>query len=131
MAPRLSCHSLILLFIFSNLILIIMAPLTLSHSSAAGLLLGVFQLARPSFGAIDADWYPPSPRAVNNLTEAIEAKGVYGYIYDTSETPDEKYGTYNWCNMPHVRKREYVPAEKGYELRYVELVSLTYYEAAR
>lgn len=130
MALRLSYHLIIILFVLSSLILVIMEPLTLSHSSVAGLLVGVFQLARPAVGAIDADWYPPSQRAVNNLTEAIETEGVYGYIYDTSETPDEKYGTYNWCNMPHVRKKEYVPADEGYELRYVELVSRSLVDTA-
>jgi hypothetical protein len=113
------------LFLLVTLVLILLITmLPPSHSAAAGLILGVFQLVRPAAGAVDADWYPPASRNVNNLTEALNAEGVYGFIFDSSKAPDKLYGTYNWCNMPHVRKREYVRAEKGYELRYVELVSL-------
>lgn len=113
---------LVILSIITTLLITYLTTMPFPSSSAASLVLGVFHLARPAISAIDADWYPPSQRIVNNLTEALEAEGVYGYIYDTSETPDEEYGVYNWCNMPHVRRREYVRAEEGYELRYVELV---------
>ena len=68
-------------------------------------------------------WYPPSDNQINSLTSAINGEGTYGFIFDTSETPDEKYGTYNWCNMPHARKREYKKPAKEFELQYVEVVS--------
>jgi acid phosphatase len=110
-----------LLILTTAVILTIMSPL--SHSFAAGLALSALQLAQPVSGAVDVNWYPPTVRNVNNLTEALTGHGVYGFIYNSSKTPDAIYGTYNWCNMPHVRRREYKPAEKGYELRYVELVS--------
>lgn len=73
--------------------------------------------------AVSLDWHPPSKSNVNNLTAALDSEGVYGFIFNTSKTPDGQYGTYNWCNMPHVRKTEYVKAPKGYELQYVEMVS--------
>lgn len=73
----------------------------------------------------ELQWYPPSSNRINNLTVALGSKGTDGFIYNTSHTPDDKYGIYNWCNMPHVRKREYEKAPDEYELVYVELVSRT------
>ncbi|KAF5229132.1 hypothetical protein FAUST_10604 [Fusarium austroamericanum] len=67
-------------------------------------------------------WYPPSENKVNSLKGAIDGEGTYGFIFDSSVTPNEKYGTYNWCNMPHARKREYKKPEKEYELQYVEVI---------
>lgn len=68
-------------------------------------------------------WYPPSSSQVNDLDKVLDGKGTWGFIYESSHTPDDKYGTYNWCNMPHARKREYKKAPKDYELQYVEVVS--------
>lgn len=73
---------------------------------------------------VDLGWYPPSNTSINNLTTALRSEGVYGFIFNTSETPDAQYGTYNWCNMPHVRRTEYVKPASKYKLRYVEIVSL-------
>lgn len=74
---------------------------------------------------VDLGWYAPSQTLVNNLTNVVSSTtaGVYGFIYNSSVTPDEEYGAYNWCNMPHARKTEYVVPDKEYELVYVELVS--------
>ncbi|RYO92677.1 hypothetical protein DL763_004590 [Monosporascus cannonballus] len=72
--------------------------------------------------AVDLGWYPPRKTDINNLTAALNSEGVYGFIFSTSETPDDLYGTYNWCNMPHVRKTEYVKAPGQYELQYVEII---------
>ncbi|OLN86162.1 Counting factor 60 [Colletotrichum chlorophyti] len=71
---------------------------------------------------VDLTWHAPARTEVNNLTAVINGKGVWGFIYDTSDTPDDKYGQYNWCNMPHVRKTEYVKPSDEYELKYVELI---------
>ncbi|KAI0171674.1 phosphoglycerate mutase-like protein [Hypoxylon sp. FL1284] len=71
---------------------------------------------------VDLAWYPPSSTSVNNLTAALTSQGVYGFIFNTSETPDGEYGMYNWCNMPHVRKSEYVKPDSSYELSYVEVI---------
>lgn len=79
----------------------------------------------PTMSAVDLGWYAPSQTLVNNLTNVVSdsTSGVYGFIYDSSYTPDEAYGTYNWCNMPHVRALEYKVPPDEYELVYVELVS--------
>jgi hypothetical protein len=74
--------------------------------------------------SVDLSWHAPSQTLINNLTNVVTAKGVYGFIYDTSDTPDSRYGTYNWCNMPHVRVAEYEKPPSDYELGYVELVRL-------
>lgn len=71
---------------------------------------------------VDVAWHAPAQTDYNNLTKVLGGEGVYGFIYDTSETPDEDYGAYNWCNMPHVRRTEYVKPDEEYELQYVELV---------
>ncbi|KAK3943587.1 histidine phosphatase superfamily [Diplogelasinospora grovesii] len=74
--------------------------------------------------AVDLSWHKPAQTDINNLTAVAtsESSGVYGFIYNTSQTPDERYGVYNWCNMPHVRKTEYVKPSSEYELVYVELM---------
>lgn len=90
-------------------------PLTmLSNASAGGI------------HSVDLGWYPPSSNAVNDLSGVLKGEGVYGFIFDTSVTSDEEYGTYNWCNMPHARRREYQRPGSEYELKYVEVVSETY-----
>lgn len=81
----------------------------------------------PAGQAVDISWYPPRETNINNLTAALDGEGVYGFIFNTSETPDERYGTYNWCNMPHVRRTEYVRAPDEYELQYLEIVSSPVY----
>ncbi|SPO06097.1 uncharacterized protein DNG_08786 [Cephalotrichum gorgonifer] len=92
-------------------------------SKGSALLLASVPFLAPTAAAdVDLAWYPPSGSKVNDLDSALNADGAYGFIYDSSDTPDDKYGTYNWCNMPHVRKREYVQAPAEYELQYVELV---------
>lgn len=71
---------------------------------------------------VDTKWYAPSKNQVNDLDAVPTATGVYGFIYNSSKTPDGDYGVYNWCNMPHVRRAEYVRPGAEYELKYVELV---------
>jgi acid phosphatase len=51
--------------------------------------------------------YPPSSTNVNNLTFVLQGTGAPG-IFNSSTTPNKEYGIYNWCNMPHVRTREYL-----------------------
>ncbi|TGJ79862.1 hypothetical protein E0Z10_g8904 [Xylaria hypoxylon] len=71
---------------------------------------------------VNLGWYPPRNTSINDLATALRGSGVYGFIFNSSESPDGQYGTYNWCNMPHVRKQEYVRADKEFELRYVEVI---------
>ncbi|PSR97343.1 histidine acid phosphatase [Coniella lustricola] len=74
--------------------------------------------------AVDLGWYAPSQTLINNLTHVASnaTTGVYGFIFNSSSTPDNEYGTYNWCNMPHTRAQEYVVPSDEYELVYVELI---------
>ena len=67
-------------------------------------------------------WHPPNSTQINNLSSVINGTGVYGFIFNTSDTPDGKYGTYNWCNMPHVRAQEYPIPGPEYQLQYVEVI---------
>ncbi|KAI9149144.1 Chitinase [Paramyrothecium foliicola] len=86
--------------------------------------LAIFSHVRPGAvaQAVDIDWHAPAKTDINDLDKVLSAKGVYGWIYDSSETPDDKYGTYNWCNMPHVRSKEYVKAKDEFKLQYVEVI---------
>ncbi|KAI1276474.1 histidine acid phosphatase [Xylaria sp. FL0933] len=84
--------------------------------------LPVLSTALASNPSVDLGWYPPRNTSVNDLSTALGGSGVYGFIFNSSHTPDDEYGTYNWCNMPHVRKSEYVRASGEYELRYVEVI---------
>lgn len=71
---------------------------------------------------VDLNWHAPNSTAINNLSGVIAGSGVYGFIYNSSTTPVEAYGTYNWCNMPHVRASEYKKPSSEYKLQYVEVV---------
>ncbi|KAG6018468.1 hypothetical protein E4U43_004594 [Claviceps pusilla] len=73
-------------------------------------------------GDVDTSWYAPAKGQVNNLRTALSSQGMYGFTYNSSDTPDTEYGKYNWCNMPHVRPREYVRPDEEFELQYVELI---------
>ena len=76
--------------------------------------------------SVDLAWYPPKATNINNLTSAVNSSGIYGFIYNGSYPTDTPYGTYNWCNMPHIRRQEYPKAADEYKLTYVELVSIFY-----
>ena len=71
---------------------------------------------------VDLNWYPPNKTNVNDLSVVINGTGTGGFIFNTSATPEGEYGVYNWCNMPHVRREEYVVMGEGWELEYVEVV---------
>jgi acid phosphatase len=85
-------------------------------------------LAAPSTvnGTVDVNWYAPNATQINNLNSVLSTSGVYGFIFNSSQTPNSEYGTYNWCNMPHVRCQEYPKASDEYELQYVEVVSFCF-----
>ncbi|KAK2767089.1 hypothetical protein FQN53_006657 [Emmonsiellopsis sp. PD_33] len=72
--------------------------------------------------AVDVSWHPPRSTAINDVEGIMDREGVYGFIFNSSQTPNEEYGTYNWCNMPHARKREYKVPPKEYKLEYVEVI---------
>ncbi|CAG8973693.1 hypothetical protein HYALB_00006963 [Hymenoscyphus albidus] len=81
---------------------------------------GIVQSGRNA--SVDLNWYAPKATAINNLTQVMGGSGVYGFIYNSSVTPAERYGDYNWCNMPHVRATEYKRALPEYSLQYVEVI---------
>ncbi|CAI4214769.1 unnamed protein product [Parascedosporium putredinis] len=91
-------------------------------SRQATALLSAVPLPAVVSAKVDIAWYPPARTDINDLDKVLKGKDIYGFIYDSSETPDDQYGSYNWCNMPHVRRKEYVRPSDEYELHYVELI---------
>lgn len=87
-------------------------------------------LLLPALGAqmvmsqtVDLSWHAPKSTNINNLSTAINGTGIYGFIFNSSTLPPgTPYGTYDWCNMPHVRPKEYKKANSSFQLQYVELV---------
>jgi hypothetical protein len=71
---------------------------------------------------VNTNWHAPNATAINDLGQVLNRTGVYGYVFNTSETPPPQYGRYNWCNMPQVRRLEYEQAPGDYELAYLEIV---------
>lgn len=85
--------------------------------------LGKAQVPQNHANGTDPDWYPPKQTWINSLSNVINGTGTHGFVFSGSELPPgTEYSTYNWCNMPHVRKEEYVVPGKEYELKYVEVV---------
>ncbi|KPI37932.1 uncharacterized protein AB675_3082 [Cyphellophora attinorum] len=71
---------------------------------------------------IDLSWHPPNATSVNNLTAVLNDSGVYGLLINPVTPSEVPYSTYNYCNMPHVRRQEYQPAPPEYKLEYVEVI---------
>lgn len=96
-----------------------------SNLSSIGPAHGLSFNSRPSEDvvAVRTQWHAPSPSELDDLSTVLNSTGVYGFVYNTSDTPESlAYPTYNWCNMPHVRAQEYIRPEPSYELVYVEVV---------
>ena len=74
---------------------------------------------------IDIGHYPPATSAINSLDKVLDLDGSYGFVFNSSDSGLGQYGRYNYCNMPHVRRAEYVKPDEEYQLYYVELVSNT------
>ena len=71
---------------------------------------------------VDLSWHAPKKSWINDLGQVLNGTGTNGFVFSGSQLPKGvKYGTYNWCNMPHVRKEEYPRASKEFELVYVEV----------
>jgi hypothetical protein len=72
--------------------------------------------------SVDLKWYAPKKSWINDLGHVLNGTGTNGFVFNSSQTPaGSKYGGYNWCNMPHVRKQEYPKATEEFELVYVEV----------
>jgi hypothetical protein len=86
--------------------------------------LSIISSREPEGNNVDHGWYPPNSTWITNLSAVVNGSGLYGFIFNDSRVPNGvEYGTYNWCNMPHVRKSEYKKAGAEFELIYVEIVS--------
>lgn len=73
--------------------------------------------------SIEKNYHAPGKSALNDLDSVLAGSGIHGFIFNTSQTPSNlPYSTYNWCNMPHIRKDEYILPPPEYELRFVELI---------
>lgn len=84
--------------------------------------LSVIQAANKGI-SVDLSWHAPTASRINNLSSAINGTGTYGFVFNSSTLPEEiPYGTYNWCNMPHVRRAEYPKVNLSYVLEYVEVI---------
>jgi hypothetical protein len=74
---------------------------------------------------VDLRWNAPKKSWINDLGQVLNGTGTNGFVFNSSQLPaGTPYGTYNWCNMPHVRAQEYPRVSKGFELVYVEVLVL-------
>lgn len=74
---------------------------------------------------VNLTWYGPKKSWINDLGQVLNGTGTNGFVFSGSQLPaGVKYGTYNWCNMPHVRRQEYEKAGAELELAYVEVCVL-------
>jgi len=72
--------------------------------------------------AVELSWHPPAKSWVNDLEQVLKSTGTHGFVFNGSQLPaGVPYGTYNWCNMPHVRKEEYKRVEHELQMIYVEV----------
>ncbi|KAF2467187.1 histidine acid phosphatase-like protein [Lindgomyces ingoldianus] len=72
---------------------------------------------------VNMNWHAPKKTWINDLSQVIDGNGTHGFIFNGSGLPPgTPYGSYNWCNMPHVRAEEYPVANNEYELEYVEVI---------
>lgn len=100
-----------------------MRPQTPSTLLAALPLLPLVNVVGSNSNTSNVRWYPPRQSEINSLPSAINGSGVYGFVFDSSQNPaGVPYGTYNWCNMPHVRPQEYRIPARDYRLAYVEVI---------
>lgn len=89
--------------------------------SVALLINPVLTSATPTTG-IDLSYHPPSVNIINSLPAVLNSTGVFGFVFDSSQTSSRPYSTYNWCNMPHVRPQEYIIPPADFSLKYVEVI---------
>jgi hypothetical protein len=92
---------------------------------------GVHSAATCASPSVDLSWYPSPSTDLNSLNSLENSSGIYGFVFNSSADPaGVPYGTYNWCNMPHVRSQEYKKAPSGYKLEYVEVVSTSVWKCS-
>lgn len=85
----------------------------------------VTQCAMVNTSNVDLGWHAPNATGINDLRTVINGTGVYGFIFNSSVTPiTSGYNQYNWCNMPHVRRQEYIVPPSEFKLEYAEVVCI-------
>lgn len=78
--------------------------------------------AAEKLAQVDLGWYAPKKSWINDLAQTLNGTGTNGFVFNSSQLPTGvEYGTYNWCNMPHTRKEEYMKVGHEFELVYVEV----------
>ncbi|KAF2271060.1 histidine acid phosphatase-like protein [Lojkania enalia] len=93
------------------------------HSSTNVLPILLLPLATAKSLNVDLTWHSPEKTWINDLSEVLNGTGTHDFIFNGSMLPPGvQYGTYNWCNMPHVRAKEYPVAKSEYQLEYVEVI---------
>jgi hypothetical membrane protein len=91
-------------------------------SAKARIILLWIPLATAQNASIDLGWHAPKKSWINDLGQVLNGTGTNGFVFNSSLLPAGiPYGTYNWCNMPHVRSQEYPKASEEHELQYVEV----------
>ena len=79
-------------------------------------------LATAQNSTIDLGWHAPKKSWINDLGQVLNGTGTNGFVFNSPQLPaGSPYGTYNWCNMPHVRAQEYPRVSGDYKLQYVEV----------
>lgn len=79
-------------------------------------------LAAAQNTTIDLSWHAPNKTWINDLSQVLNSNDTHGFYFGGSVLPPgTPYATYNWCNMPHVRRQEYLKASEEYSLEYVEV----------
>lgn len=68
---------------------------------------------------VSLEWHSPAKSPINNLENAINGTGVYGFIFNSSQAPLDNY---NWCNMPHTNTETYIKPSEDYKVEYVEVI---------
>ena len=72
---------------------------------------------------VDSQWRKPAKFWDTDLRETIDATGTFDFTFNSSSLPKGvKYGSYDYCNMPHVRRQEYKIPLKEFRLEYVEVI---------
>jgi len=72
---------------------------------------------------VNLGWHAPKKSWINDLGQILNGStGTNGFVFTGSQLPvGTPYGTYNWCNMPHVRVQEYPKVSEEFAMVYVEV----------
>jgi hypothetical protein len=114
---------LVLLCITFTLVQLFAWDITCNMRSIILVVFGSVALAQNT--TVDLQWHAPKKSWINDLGQVLNGTGTNGFVFNSSQLPvGTPYGTYNWCNMPHVRSQEYPRASEKFELVYVEVLVL-------